>query len=51
VERVAERLRDAAQLAEPGESKPLPWPSTLRTSVYSHGDMCSSMSSACVTSL
>ena len=30
---------------KPGESKPLPWPSTWRTAWYSHGDMCSSMSS------
>ena len=33
---------------QPGESKPLPWPSTLRISWYSHGDMCSSMSSCVV---
>ena len=29
----------------PGESKPLPWPSTRRIVWYSHGDICSSMSS------
>ena len=33
----------------PGESNPLPWPSTLRISWYSHGDICSSMSSWPVT--
>jgi len=34
---------------KPGESKPLPWPSTLRTSWYSHGERCSSRSRAVVT--
>src|SRR4030095_13738863 len=26
---------------KPGESNPEPWPSTRRTSWYSHGDICS----------
>ena len=35
---------------KPGESKPLPWPRTGRIwRVYSHGDICSSMSSSELT--
>ena len=46
VEGGAERRGDLLDARKPGESKPLPWPSTLRTSWYSQGERCSSMSSA-----
>ena len=39
----------AATARKPGESKPLPCPSTTRISWYSHGDICSSISSVVVT--
>jgi len=47
---VAEKLLERSGVTlrisrKPGESKPLPCPSTLRISWYSHGDICSSMSS------
>ena len=49
VECLPERGRDAGgSRRQPGESKPLPCPSTLRISWYSQGDMCSSMSSCVV---
>ena len=48
-ERVPERVREAPQLRQPGESKPLPWPSALRSSWYSQGESRSSTCSASVT--
>ena len=39
----------AATARKPGESKPEPWPSTTRICWYSHGDICSSISSEVVT--